>query len=175
MQAPTARIASRTASGSSWAATTLPTLRQIQSRRRLHQRSELLYDTSKGLQPLFSKEALHLLAVEYQDGLLDRLNKQVKSKLSRRVPLFAKRAHSHWTFPSTDTASENASVAQTVVNTSKDRSQILAFNLASEALNNTYFLSRLASYSLQHAITTTDLISHRPPMLNERTRAQHPI
>lgn len=46
------------------------------------------------------------------------------------------------------TASQNASVVQTVINTATDRNQVLAFNLASEALNNSYFLSRLVGSSL---------------------------
>lgn len=40
---------------------------------------------------------------------------------------------------------ESSSVVETVVGTAQDRSKTLAFNLASQALNNSFFLSNLVS------------------------------
>ncbi|KAG8961951.1 hypothetical protein FRC03_004815 [Tulasnella sp. 419] len=68
-----------------------------------------------------SPEALKMVAVDYQSGLLERLNEQVK-----------------------DTELENQSVVQTVISLAGDRSQALAWNYASQALNNSFFLDNLA-------------------------------
>lgn len=48
-----------------------------------------------------------------------------------------------FTDTSLGTAEEHQSVAQTVINTAPDRSKSLAFNYASEALNNSFFLDFL--------------------------------
>jgi hypothetical protein len=51
---------------------------------------------------------------------------------------------SHANYPfSTGTEYDNQSVAQTVISTSDDRSKTLAFNYASLALNNSFFLDHL--------------------------------
>lgn len=67
-----------------------------------------------------SPAALKVLAEDYQQGLLDRLNEQIKG-----------------------TNLENRSVAQIVISTAPDESQTLAFNYASLALNNSFFLHHL--------------------------------
>ena len=49
----------------------------------------------------------------------------------------------HLSSASIDTELENLSVVQTVINAATNRQNILAFNYASEALNNSFFLSNL--------------------------------
>ncbi|EIN10327.1 hypothetical protein PUNSTDRAFT_50985 [Punctularia strigosozonata HHB-11173 SS5] len=88
--------------------------------RRAHTRRELPYSISEGLGDFLSPEALQVIAVDYQEGLLQRLNEQVKG-----------------------TDNERTSIAQTVINTATDRSATLAFTYASRALNNSYFLENL--------------------------------
>lgn len=46
------------------------------------------------------------------------------------------------------TEQEHKSVAQTVIDASVDPSKVLAFNYASEALNNSFFLENLVSLVL---------------------------
>jgi len=58
--------------------------------------------------------------VEYQQGLLDKLSDEIK-----------------------ETDQKSKSVAQTVIDTSSDRTRTLAFNYASQALNNSFFLDFL--------------------------------
>jgi len=41
---------------------------------------QLPYNIEDGLGDFLSPEALHMIAVEYQQGLLTRLNEQVKGK-----------------------------------------------------------------------------------------------
>ncbi|KAJ2916478.1 hypothetical protein MD484_g3906, partial [Candolleomyces efflorescens] len=87
--------------------------------RSLHQRRALLYPEETGVGNFLPPEALKTV-VQWQDGLLERLNEEVKG-----------------------TAEENATVAQTVINTSVSRDKALAFNYASLALNNSYFLDNI--------------------------------
>jgi len=88
--------------------------------RNLHSRRPLKYPIEEGLGDFLPPEALKTIAVEYQEGLLERLNDEVRG-----------------------TEHENQSVAQTVISTSDDRSKTLAFNYASLALNNSFFLDHL--------------------------------
>lgn len=55
-------------------------LQWIQSRH-VHTRLELPYDIEKGLGEFLPPAALKTVAVEYQQGLLDRLNEQVAGEL----------------------------------------------------------------------------------------------
>ena len=48
------------------------------SSRFIHHRKELPYPVENGLGDFLSPEALNMVAVEYQNGLLDRLNDQVR-------------------------------------------------------------------------------------------------
>ncbi|KAK0534435.1 hypothetical protein OC834_001905 [Tilletia horrida] len=73
-----------------------------------------------GCEPFLSKKAFDLIFTEYHGGLLERLNDEVRG-----------------------TEYETASVSETVIGTAQDRSKILAFNLASQALNNSFFLNGL--------------------------------
>ncbi|KAL8279208.1 hypothetical protein RQP46_008464 [Phenoliferia psychrophenolica] len=86
--------------------------------RSLHSRVELPYSIDAGLGPFLSPAALKTVAVDWQQGVLDRLNEHV-------------RAHA------------DHSVLETLKQTATDPSQTLAFNYASEALNNSFFLSTL--------------------------------
>ncbi|GAA5845560.1 hypothetical protein JCM9279_003076 [Rhodotorula babjevae] len=89
--------------------------------RSLHHRVPLPYAQQQGIPGFLSPEALHTVAVEWQDGLLARLNDLVRgSEL------------------------ENLSVLQTLKQAAPDPSKTLAFNYASEALNNSFFLSTLS-------------------------------
>ncbi|KAK7696581.1 hypothetical protein QCA50_001239 [Cerrena zonata] len=83
----------------------------------LHTRKELSYPVEGGLGDFLPPATLKTIAVEYQQGLLDRLNDEVKS-----------------------TEQENKSVVQTVIDTAADPNKVLAFNYSSEALNNSFFL-----------------------------------
>ncbi|KAK0550070.1 hypothetical protein OC846_003827 [Tilletia horrida] len=71
--------------------------------------------------PFLSSKAIQLIGVEWQSGLLSRLNDEVRG-----------------------TEFEMATVPETVLGTARDRSKILACNLASQALNNRFFLNGLA-------------------------------
>jgi len=64
--------------------------------------------------------ALKTIALEYQQGLLDRLNDEVRG-----------------------TDLEHKSIVQTVIEASAHPDQVLTFNYASEALNNSFFLRSL--------------------------------
>lgn len=73
-----------------------------------------------GSPPFLSPKALNLIAIDWQKGLLDRLNDEVRG-----------------------TELEMASIPNTILAASKDRSKILTFNYASKALNNSFFLNGL--------------------------------
>ncbi|KAA1466026.1 hypothetical protein DENSPDRAFT_862199 [Dentipellis sp. KUC8613] len=88
--------------------------------RHIHTRLPLPYNVEDGMGEFLTPEGLKLIAVDYQQGLLDRLNDAVKG-----------------------TGEKNKSVAQIVIDTAPDASRTLAFNYASLALNNSYFLSCL--------------------------------
>nr|GAT53803.1 manganese superoxide dismutase [Mycena chlorophos] len=80
----------------------------------------LPYDIAHGLGKFLPPPALETVAVEYQLGLLTRLTDEVR--------------HSE---------EEGLSVTQTVISTAPYRHKTLAFNYASLALNNSFFLGRL--------------------------------
>ncbi|ORY38925.1 hypothetical protein BCR35DRAFT_311509 [Leucosporidium creatinivorum] len=90
-------------------------------RRQVHQRVPLPYDLEQGLSPFLSPNALKTIAVDWQQGVLSRLNQLVQG-----------------------TDAENLSVLQTLKHTATNPTQSLAFNYASEALNNSFFLSTLS-------------------------------
>ncbi|KAI5480572.1 superoxide dismutase, Fe-Mn family [Pseudohyphozyma bogoriensis] len=89
--------------------------------RSIHSRVPLAYPLEHGVNDFLSPAALKTVAVDWQEGVLDRLNELVKG-----------------------TVYEDLSVLQTVKQTAADPSQALAFNYASEALNNSFFLSTLS-------------------------------
>ncbi|TDL29795.1 manganese and iron superoxide dismutase [Rickenella mellea] len=87
--------------------------------RELHTKKPLPYKVEDGLGHFLPPQALRTIE-EWQEGLLERLNVEVKG-----------------------TQHENKSVVQTMIDTAADRSKTLAFNYASQALNNSFFLERL--------------------------------
>ena len=96
-----------------------------------------------------SPSALKIIAEDYQQGLLDRLNEQIKrcAYFSLGLGDFTNSNPPR----GTGTRFENKSVAQIVISTATDKSQTLAFNYASLALNHSFFLhhlvlSRLTSF-----------------------------
>ena len=114
----------------------------------LHSRVELPYSIDAGLNPFLSPAALKTIAVDWQQGVLDRLNELVRGRLSlfaRRTPVCStlrrRRAKKRWWSAGEPYA--GASVLETLKQTATDPSQTLAFNYASEALNNSFFLSTL--------------------------------
>ncbi|KDN53079.1 manganese and iron superoxide dismutase [Tilletiaria anomala UBC 951] len=93
------------------------------SRRSLHSLPPLpqaIADEQTGCKPFLGPVALQLIGNVWHGGLLQRLNDEVRG-----------------------TSFETSSVVDTVIATSQDRSLILAFNFASQALNNAFFLSNL--------------------------------
>ncbi|KAG7096622.1 hypothetical protein E1B28_004039 [Marasmius oreades] len=88
--------------------------------RALHTPVQLKYRLEEGLGEFLPPPALHTVAVEYQQGLLDRLNEEVRG-----------------------TELEGMSVVDTIIKTSTERHHVLAFNYASLALNNHFFLEHL--------------------------------
>jgi len=90
--------------------------------RNIHKRIPLPYSIKDGLGNFLPPAALQTL-VEYQDGLLSRLNEEVRA----------------------DSKQENhASVVHTAIKYANQRKRTLAFNYAVLALNNSFFLSQLS-------------------------------
>ncbi|KAG5644936.1 hypothetical protein DXG03_007401 [Asterophora parasitica] len=114
------------------------------ARRDLHQRIPLPYDVEGGLGNFLPPAALKAVAVDYQDGLLQRLNDEVRG-----------------------TPEENESVAQTVLNTAPHPERTLAFNYASLALNNSFFLDQLVRDDQRvTACQLTIFRTQKPPPAN---------
>ncbi|KAK4046528.1 hypothetical protein OIV83_005980 [Microbotryomycetes sp. JL201] len=104
---------------------------QQQQRRSVHQRVPLPYEIDNGLQPFMSAQALRTTAVDWQQGVLSRLNELVQG-----------------------TELENLSVYQTVIQAAADPTKALVFNHASEALNNSFFLSTLSPTPSQPTVNS---------------------
>ncbi|KAJ3819912.1 manganese superoxide dismutase [Lentinula raphanica] len=136
---PLSRIKAASASKSLVACTT-------SGARTLHTVKGLPYDVNKGLGDFLPPDALRVVGLEYQKGLLDRLNDEVRG-----------------------TDMEGQSVVQTIISASPDRSRVLAFNYASLALNNHFFLEQLKPPVPPHA-SHEHLISTR---LESTIRSQH--
>ncbi|KAJ3861863.1 Manganese/iron superoxide dismutase [Lentinula novae-zelandiae] len=116
------------------------------STRRLHTAKPLPYDPAEGLGDFLPPEALKVVGVEYQKGLLDRLNEEVRG-----------------------TEMSNMSITQTLISSAPDRTRVLAFNYASLALNNHFFLTNLLPPSPPHP-SHQHLLS---PTLAQEIRTQH--
>ncbi|KAL0949824.1 hypothetical protein HGRIS_009860 [Hohenbuehelia grisea] len=103
-------------------ATTYPrSLRPVIPTRNLHKRRELPYPIAEGLGSFLPPQALQVVGIDYQNGLLERLNEEIRG-----------------------TPNENKKVSEVVIQTAPHESETLAFNYASLALNNSYFLDTLA-------------------------------
>ncbi|KAG9294074.1 hypothetical protein G9A89_001315 [Geosiphon pyriformis] len=92
----------------------------VTQRANIHYLRELPYNPEKGLAPLFSPTALKILYEEYQARLIIRLNSLT-----------------------TATIFEEASIIDIIERTSKEPSQSVVFNYASQAFNNDFFLQAL--------------------------------
>ncbi|GAA5983548.1 hypothetical protein JCM10908_000329 [Rhodotorula pacifica] len=90
-------------------------------RRFAHRRVPLPYEAEHGLPGFLSPNALRTVAVDWQQGVLARLDELVRG-----------------------TELEDKSVLQTLKEAARDPTRTLAFNYASEALNNSFFLSTLS-------------------------------
>ncbi|GAC94990.1 superoxide dismutase [Pseudozyma hubeiensis SY62] len=76
---------------------------------------------SQGCAPFLSSPTINQISQTWQSGLLELLNQEVR-----------------------DTEHASSSIVETVISLSQNREKILAFNYASQALNNAFFLSTLA-------------------------------
>ncbi|KZO93236.1 manganese and iron superoxide dismutase, partial [Calocera viscosa TUFC12733] len=93
------------------------------ARRELHELRPLRYPTDEPLGNFMSAAQLRIVAVEYQQGLLDRLNDEIKGA-----------AGTEW---------ESKGIVETVIETAANREHSLIFNYASQVLNNSFFLDSL--------------------------------
>ncbi|SJX66639.1 related to Superoxide dismutase [Sporisorium reilianum f. sp. reilianum] len=91
------------------------------SRRTLHTCPPTPEILSEGCAPFLSGSTVKQISQAWQGGLLELLNQEVR-----------------------DTEFASSSIVETVVGLSQNREKILAFNYASQALNNSFFLSTLA-------------------------------
>jgi len=108
-----------------------------QGAKRLHTLKPLPYSIERGLGKFLPPQALKVLQLEYQNGLLERLNEQIYGVCI--IPLYSLCAD-----PTKGTSMEyENSLTQTVISLSDKRDYVLAFNYASLALNNDFFLSNL--------------------------------
>ena len=90
-------------------------------RRSLHTCPPTPEPLAQGCSPFLSSSTINQISQQWQSGLLDLLNQEVR-----------------------DTEYASSSIVETVVGLSQNREKILAFNYASQALNNAFFLSTLA-------------------------------
>lgn len=111
--------------------------------RHIHQRKELPYPIEEGLGTFLPPHALKMVAQDYQHGLLERLNNEVRGEYPPRRLCGARVLTSH-----AGTRLENKSVVQTIINAARDPNMVLEFNYACEALNNSFFLENLVRASV---------------------------
>ena len=112
-------------------------------RRRLHTRKELPYKIEDGLGNFMSPRTLQMVAVEYQQGLLDRLNEECRGK--------PRRTNAHDLDSNTrnaDVEDKRKTVAQLVLDTARSQDRSIMFKYASHALNNSFFLNSLVGSSV---------------------------
>jgi len=124
-------------------------------RRHIHTAKPLPYPTEEGLGDFLPPAALKTIGIEYQQGLLERLSEQVHGASGIVIPFRVHVVLHRSNITGTELA--NKSVVQTIIDTAPDRSKTLAFNYASQALNNSYFLDTLVR---------EPLLSVRCPKLN---------
>lgn len=114
----------------------------------MHSRVPLPYAIDQGLDPFLSPNALRTIAIDWQQGVLTRLNELVRGELTDPRCSLRNTADPLGPTPAAKlkgTDVENLNVLQTVKQTATDPAKALAFNYASEALNNSFFLSTLVS------------------------------
>ncbi|SPO31979.1 related to Superoxide dismutase [Ustilago trichophora] len=116
------RLASRALrTAASTSAASSSTASSSNSRRNLHTCPPTPELLSEGCAPFLSASTVKQISQRWQGGLLDLLNQEVR-----------------------DTEFASSSIVETVIGLSQNREKILAFNYASQALNNSFFLSTLA-------------------------------
>ncbi|KAF7354988.1 Manganese superoxide dismutase [Mycena sanguinolenta] len=101
--------------------------------------------------------ALEAVAMEYQLGLLARLTDEVRRKNPAASELYFQQLKTNFCLY-TDTPNEDDSVTQIIISTAPFREKTLAFNYASLALNNSFFLGQLtpdAFHSQEAAVSET--------------------
>jgi hypothetical protein len=138
--------------------------------RRIHVRVPLPYEVEHGMGDFLPPAALKLIAEDYQQGLLDRLNEQIKGAHPSLSILLGPRTLD------LGTNLENMSVAQIVISTAPHESQTLAFNYASLALNNSFFLHHLVGSTLINERTPLEKNYFRNPLrqvMDPRTTNPH--
>ena len=106
--------------------------------RQFHQRKGLPYSVEQGLGEFLSADALRIIAEDYQGGLLERLNDQVRGASMPPTDLYVRLPDMR-----TGTVLENKSVVQTVIEAARDPHKVLEFDYACEALNNSFFLESM--------------------------------
>ncbi|EJD53905.1 hypothetical protein AURDEDRAFT_96343 [Auricularia subglabra TFB-10046 SS5] len=114
--------------------------------RGLHYLRPLPYDIERGLGSFLPPDALKVLAIDYQGGLCERLNNLV-------------RGASWAAFDACWTPYESMTLAQTLIASASRAEDIDIFNMASEALNNDFFLDNLRpplEYSEDDLVRTHD-------------------
>lgn len=134
--------------------------------RNIHVPRPLAYPIENGLGDFLPPPALKTLAVDYQEGLLQRLNDEIRGKLYiyalYSYPFLSRKLCVSDNEPTnTGTNQTNKSVAQTVIDTASDRKRALAFHYASEALNNSFFLDFLVCIFCCSLYTSLTVFVHR--------------
>ena len=132
------------------------------ARRHMHTRKELQYKIENGLGSFMSPQTLQMVAVEYQQGLLDRLNEECRGKHSSRTRSTLTRTHT------IDVEDKRKTVAQLVLDTARSQDRAVLFKYASHALNNSFFLNCLVSQTLRHRVP----LQRFPSDPHRRTRAK---
>lgn len=109
--------------------------------RNIHHPRPLPYPVEGGLGKFLPPPALKTFT-EYQDGLLQRLNDELRSMLNTFFTSLSRHWH-NMPFVADPKIEPHASVVQTVIRYAHQRERTLAFNYAVLALNNSFFLDQL--------------------------------
>lgn len=110
--------------------------------RQFHQRKGLPYPIEHGLGEFLTADSLKIIAEDYQGGLLERLNDQVRGTSMPPTDLYARVPDTH-----PGTVLESKSIIQTVIEAARDPHKVLEFDYACEALNNSFFLESMVRLS----------------------------
>lgn len=112
-------------------------------RRHAHMPRPLPYPIEGGLGNFLPPQSLQTL-VDYQDGLLERLNQEIRSTLAFSTVYSIFRSY---IFCTADTKAEkHSSVAQIALTYSERKERTLPFNYAVLAWNNSFFLDNLVCF-----------------------------
>lgn len=153
------RLGLRLASASTRATSSVPRFAASHGTRKLHERKVLTYPVEEGLGSFLPPDALKV-QLEWQDGLLERLNDEVARMLS-----FCFLVALVLIYLVIDTGEASSTIVQTVINLSGNKSKILAFNCASLALNNDFFLQNLVRRLSTTLSVSSSCVHRNPPLL----------